>query len=78
MIELHFKVHIAPNYYVQAYIQITLKDQIVVWIDDCQIAFKIIKQYLQEPPILMPPVPGRPLIMYLTVLEGSMGCVLGQ
>ncbi|KAI5389654.1 hypothetical protein KIW84_075085 [Lathyrus oleraceus] len=26
----------------------------------------------------MPPVSGRPLIMYLTVLEGSMGCVLGQ
>ena len=26
----------------------------------------------------MPPVPRRPLIMYLTILEGSMGCVLGQ
>ncbi|KAI5437824.1 hypothetical protein KIW84_023805 [Lathyrus oleraceus] len=26
----------------------------------------------------MPPVEGRPLIMYLTVLENSMGCVLGQ
>lgn len=26
----------------------------------------------------MPPVPDKPLIMYLTVLEGSMGCVLGQ
>src|SRR3954469_8814923 len=36
------------------------------------------KHYLQEPPILMPQVPGRPLLMYLTVLEGSMGCVLGQ
>ena len=31
-----------------------------------------------EPPILMPPVKGRPLIMYLTVLDNSMGCVLGQ
>ena len=28
--------------------------------------------------ILMPPVEGRPLIMYLTVLENSMGYVLGQ
>ena len=28
--------------------------------------------------ILMPPVEGRPLILYLTVLENSMGCVLGQ
>ena len=26
----------------------------------------------------MPPVEGRPLIMYLTILENSMGCVLGQ
>ena len=26
----------------------------------------------------MPPFEGRPLIMYLTVLENSMGCVLGQ
>lgn len=26
----------------------------------------------------MPPIPDMPLIMYLTVLEGSMGCVLGQ
>ena len=26
----------------------------------------------------MPTVEGRPLIMYLTVLENSMGCVLGQ
>ena len=26
----------------------------------------------------MPPVEGRPLIMYLTVLDNSMGCVLEQ
>src|ERR1044072_6322572 len=31
-----------------------------------------------NPLILMPPTKGRPLIMYLTVLENSMGCVLGQ
>src|SRR3954470_15950016 len=54
------------------------KNQDVRWDDHCQEAFEKIKQYLQEPPILMPPVPGRPLLMYLTVLEGSMGCVLGQ
>ena len=33
---------------------------------------------MQEPLILMPPVEGKPLIMYLTVLENSMSCVLGQ
>ena len=54
------------------------RDQVVEWNDDCQVAFDKIKEYLLEPPILMPPVEGRPLIMYLTVLDNSMGCVLGQ
>ncbi|XP_058727667.1 uncharacterized protein LOC131599276 [Vicia villosa] len=54
------------------------KDQGVVWTEDCQKAFDSIKEYLLEPPILIPPVEGRPLIMYLTVLEESMGCMLGQ
>ena len=40
--------------------------------------FETIKQYLQEPPKSMPPVLGRPLIMYLSVLERLMGCVLVQ
>jgi len=31
-----------------------------------------------NPPVLMPPVPGRPLILYMTILEESMGCMLGQ
>jgi len=54
------------------------KDQGIVWTDDCQKAFDSIKEYLLEPPILVPPVEGRPLIMYLMVLDDSMGCVLGQ
>jgi len=53
-------------------------NQGIVWTEDCQEAFDKIKEYLLEPPILVPPVEGRPLIMYLTVLEDSMGCVLGQ
>ena len=54
------------------------KDQIVKWNDDCQNDVDKIKEYLLEPLILMPPVEGRPLIMYLTVLENSIGCVLGK
>ena len=54
------------------------KDQSCDWTEDCQKAFDSIKEYLLEPPILSPPVEGRPLIMYLTMLEDSMGCVLGQ
>ena len=54
------------------------KNQVIEWNEDCQVAFDKIKLYLQEPPVLRPPVPGRPLILYLTVLDELMGCVLGQ
>jgi len=50
----------------------------VEWNEDCQEAFDKIKQYLQDPPVLHPPVSGRPLILYLTVLDEFMGYVLGQ
>ncbi|KAL0533833.1 hypothetical protein IC582_028104 [Cucumis melo] len=48
------------------------------WNEDCEEAFNKIKQYLQSPPVLIPPAPGRPLILYLTVLESSVDGVLGQ
>lgn len=53
------------------------KDQVVIWNDNCQHAFEKIKEYFQKSLIMMPRVPGRLLIMYLTVLEGSMGYVFG-
>ena len=36
------------------------------------------KEYLTNAPVLAPPVPERPLILYLIVHERSMGYVLGQ
>ena len=36
------------------------------------------KEYLTNAPVLVPPVLGRLLILYLTVNERSMGCILGQ
>ncbi|RDY06703.1 hypothetical protein CR513_09254, partial [Mucuna pruriens] len=53
------------------------KYQKTEWNEDCQKAFEEIKRYLKEPPNLVPPVSEKLLIMYLTVLEESMGCVLG-
>ncbi|PKI72902.1 hypothetical protein CRG98_006704 [Punica granatum] len=41
-------------------------------------AFNDIKTYLAQPPVLVPPTPGRPLILYRTVLRQSLGCMLGQ
>ncbi|XP_025982649.1 uncharacterized protein, partial [Glycine max] len=52
--------------------------QAVLWNSDCQEAFEKIKQSLANPPVLMPPVTGRPFFLYMTVLDESMGCVLGQ
>ncbi|XP_071912264.1 uncharacterized protein [Coffea arabica] len=48
------------------------------WSGECQQTFDKIKNYLLHPPVLVPPKPGRPLIMYLSVLDEAMGCVLGQ
>ena len=50
----------------------------IKWIEDCQKAFDKIKEYLLNLPILVSPTLGRPLILYLTVQEASMGCMLGQ
>jgi len=54
------------------------KDAAIKWTTECQEAFDKVKEYLSNPPVLVPPEPGRPLFLYLTVLENSFGCVLGQ
>ncbi|KAG8504210.1 hypothetical protein CXB51_002512 [Gossypium anomalum] len=48
------------------------------WDEEYQKAFDKVKQYLFNAPVLMPPNPDKPLILYLAVFENSMGCVLGQ
>lgn len=54
------------------------KDQAIEWNSDCQKAFEKIRDYMQVPYIMIPPIHGKPLFMYLTVLEDSMGCMLGK
>ena len=54
------------------------KDTKIEWIDEYQAAVDRIKQYLLNPPILVPSTPGNSLILYLEVQETSMGCMLGQ
>ena len=48
------------------------------WDEECQITFNKVKEYLTNTLVLVPPVLGRPLILYLPVRERLMGCVLGQ
>jgi len=54
------------------------KDTKIEWTNECQAAFDKIKQYLLNPPILIPLTPGHSLILYLAMQEASMGCMLGQ
>ncbi|XP_070010608.1 uncharacterized protein [Nicotiana sylvestris] len=54
------------------------KDAETSWTEDCQKAFDKIKEYLSTPPVLVPPEPGQPLILYLSILDGDFGCVFGQ
>ena len=58
--------------------QDALKHNSGEWDEECQVAFDKVKEYLTNAPVLVPPVIRRPLILYLTVHERSMGCVLGQ
>ncbi|RVW86544.1 Pro-Pol polyprotein [Vitis vinifera] len=51
------------------------KDQPTVWSDDCQRAFKRIKECLISPPVLVPPTLGRPLLLYLSVSDMALGCM---
>nr|XP_027083616.1 uncharacterized protein LOC113705912 [Coffea arabica] len=54
------------------------KNASMVWNENCQQVFDKIKNYLLNPPILVPPQPGRPLIIYLSILNKAIGCILGQ
>ncbi|XP_070024956.1 uncharacterized protein [Nicotiana sylvestris] len=48
------------------------------WTEDYEKAFDKIKEYLSTPPVLVLPEPRRPLLLYLSVLDGAFGCVLVQ
>jgi hypothetical protein len=58
--------------------RLLLKKNPKVWDEDFQEAFDKIKQYMQKPLLLVPPMPGKPLILYLTVTESAMASVLGN
>ena len=49
-----------------------------IWEEQHRVAFEKIKGYLSKPPILMPPVQGHPLKLYLSAINESIGCLLTQ
>ena len=54
------------------------KDVPFVWDKACHNAFKSIKKYLANPPILGAPMAGKPLILYIAAQECSLGALLAQ
>ncbi|KAL0419154.1 UNVERIFIED_CONTAM: hypothetical protein Sradi_1328900 [Sesamum radiatum] len=54
------------------------KDVPFQWDEACDKAFKSIKSYLMKPPVLVAPVPGRPLILYIAAQERSVEILLAQ
>ena len=54
------------------------KDEHFNWDTLCKHNFDQLKKYLTNPPILVPPVPGRPLILYISATLPTLGAPLAQ
>ena len=54
------------------------KKQPKVWDHQCQQAFEHIREYLLSPPVLVPPMSGRPLLLYFSSSDIALGCMLAQ
>ena len=54
------------------------KSQHTVWDDQCQRACERIREYLLSPPVLVPPILGYPLLLYLSVSTVALDCMLAQ
>ncbi|KAK3031462.1 hypothetical protein RJ639_036522 [Escallonia herrerae] len=52
------------------------KEKDFVWTDDCQKSFEKLKTYLSSPPLLLKPLPGEDLFLYLSVTEVTVSTVL--
>ena len=48
------------------------------WEEQHQTNFDGIKGYLSKPPVLMPPLRGRPLKIYLSTANESIECLMAQ
>lgn len=70
--------HCQTARHMRASIHVTPKERANGLDTGCQEAFEKIMAYLFSPLVLVPPVPGRPLMMYLVIHDTSMAWVLGQ
>ena len=54
------------------------KEVPIVWNEQCQEAFEKINNYLMKPPILVPPIPEKPMLLYLTTTDTIIRALLAQ
>ena len=54
------------------------KDVHFEWDEACSNAFALIKRYLFNPPVLAAPILGKPLVLYITAQEKSLGALMVQ
>ena len=52
------------------------KDVHFEWDEACSNAFERIKRYLLNSPILGAPIPEKPLVLYITAQEKSLGALM--
>ncbi|KAL0405438.1 UNVERIFIED_CONTAM: Polyprotein P3 [Sesamum latifolium] len=62
----------------QSFSRLMKKDIPFEWDESCDKAFKSIKSYFMKPSILVAPVHGRSLILYVAAQERSVGILLAQ
>lgn len=48
------------------------------WDEKCDQAFNKIKEYLLTPLVFMPPILGKPLILYISTTIAALGALLAQ
>ncbi|KAM1192261.1 hypothetical protein ACFX2G_012856 [Malus domestica] len=60
----------------QSFNRLMKKDVPFIWDDACPNAFESIKMYLASPRVLGALVPGKPLILYFAIQEGSIRALL--
>ena len=54
------------------------KDIIFKWDDQCQKAFDLLKTYLMNPPMLVPLVSQKPLLLYISLMDKSIRALLAH
>ena len=58
---------------------VMLKDmEEFTWEERHQVDFDKIKEYISKPSVLMPPIQGHPLKLYLSIVNESIGCLLAE